>query len=170
MHVDLLLAYDVLHLVQDLRNGCEDRLTDEFELLSLHVVVNIAVLHEALDIEVMFGVAGQDFSLLFDVLHHLEDCLLALSDVAPARSFLKDSSVELKEVVVDVPAADVPAVLLLQDVHLPIGETAQEHAELGVSEVNEEHVSGCGGVQLVLPEDSVVKGNCSRLVEQSGDS
>ena len=61
--------------------------------------------------------------------------------------------------VVDVPAADVPAVFLLEDVHLPAGEAAEEDAQFGVPEIDEEHISGILGVKIVLPENTVIQSN-----------
>ena len=51
----------------------------------------------------------------------------------------------------------MPAVLLLEDVHFPAGETAEEDAQLGMPEINEEHISGILGVKIFLSENSVVQ-------------
>jgi len=73
-------------------------------------------------------------------------------------------------VVVDVPAADVSAVFLLQHVHLAACEAAEEDAEFRVPKIDEEDVSGVLCVEIGLPEDAVVEGNGGRLVQQPRDS
>ena len=59
--------------------------------------------------------------------------------------------------VVYVSAADVPAVLLLEDVHLSAGEAAEKDAQFGMPEINEEHISSILGVKIFLSENSVVQ-------------
>ena len=61
--------------------------------------------------------------------------------------------------VVDIPAADVPAVFLLKHIHLAVSKPAGKDAELGVAKVNKEHISGVSGMELILSEHAIIKGD-----------
>ncbi len=69
--------------------------------------------------------------------------------------------------IVNISAADVAAMLLLEQIHLSAGETAEEKTQLRMSKVNEKHVSSIGGVKLIFSEDSIIQSNSSRLVDKS---
>ena len=58
--------------------------------------------------------------------------------------------------IVYVSAADVPAVFLLEDIHLTTGETAEEYAQFGMTKIDEEHISGILGMKILLSENTVV--------------
>jgi hypothetical protein len=129
VQVDFLLGDDFLHFSEDLSNGSEDGYADLFELLSFHGVVEIVFFHKVFQTKIVLHIPRQDLPLFLDNLHQFHICLLAFSQIAAPGTLLEDSSVKFKKMVVDVSAADVPAVLLLQDIHLGTCETADEGAQ-----------------------------------------
>ena len=82
MHVMFLILDGSLHFGHNFIDGSKNRLTDLFELLSLHVVAKILILHQTLDVDLVLPVAGQDLPLFLYVLHHLQHCLFVLGQVA----------------------------------------------------------------------------------------
>ncbi len=117
----------------------------------------------------MLNISWEDLPLPLDLLHKLDNCLLVLADIATSRAFLENTSIELINVVVNISAADVPTVFLLEHIHLAVGKPAGKDAELRVPKVNKEDVSGVSGMELILPEHSIIKGNGGWLIEQPGN-
>lgn len=50
----------------------------------------------------------------------------------------------------------MPAVILIQHIHLFLGKRTTENAELGMSKVKEKNISSISGIEVIFPEDSVV--------------
>lgn len=69
--------------------------------------------------------------------------------------------------IVNISAADVAAVLLLKQIHLSAGETAEEKAQLRMSKVDKQHVSSICCVKLIFSKNSIIQSNSSRLVDKS---
>ena len=159
--VDILGLQIVPHLRQQVEDGLEDGLADLLELRASHRVLQIALVHKILDVKVVLSVSREDLPLPLDLLHQLDDRLLVLADIAPARGLLEDSPVEFIEVIVDISAPNVPVVLLVEHIHLGVGEPAGEGAELGVAEVEEKDVSGVSSIEVRLSEHTIVESNSS---------
>ena len=54
--IDFFLCNDIFHFIETFYNCVEDRLTQFFELLSLHIVMKIVFFHEILDIKIVFNI------------------------------------------------------------------------------------------------------------------
>lgn len=131
--------------------------------------MKIVLFHQVLDVEVVLNITGKDFSLLLNVFHKFDNSFSVFTEVTSTWTLLEYSSIELIELIVNVSASDVSAVILLEDVHFRVGETAEESAEFRVSEVNEEHVTSIGSIEIILSENSVVKSDSCRLIYKSNN-
>jgi hypothetical protein len=78
----------------------------------------------------VLAVTRKNFALSFNIFHKFDNCFTILVEVQPSRSALEMVSVELKEVVIDISASNVPAVVLLKYIHLSISESTSKDAEL----------------------------------------
>ena len=60
---------------------------------------------------------------------------------------------------VDISAANVSAMFLLNNIHLTVSESASKDAKFGMSEVNEEHISRFCCMKLIFSEHTIIKSN-----------
>jgi len=82
VHVVFLVLDVGSHLYHHLVDSLQDGLTYLLELLPFHIVPQILILHQALNVDLVLPVAGQNLPLPLYVLHHLQDCFLVLGQVA----------------------------------------------------------------------------------------
>ena len=156
----------VSNLTQNFLNFVENRLADLFELFSLHGVVNIIFFHQVFDVEIVFQITWENFSLSLNSFHQLNISLFTFHQVKSSWWLFKHSSVEFTEMVIDVSTAQVSCVFLLENVHFCLGETAYKHAQFWMSEINKQHISWLLCVQIALSEKSVIQCYCCWIVDK----
>lgn len=61
--------------------------------------------------------------------------------------------------VVNISAANVSAMFLLDNIHLAVSESTSKNTEFGVSKINKEHISGFCCMKLIFSEHTVIKSN-----------
>lgn len=65
-------------------------------------------------------------------------------------------SVELIHCEIKVSASQISLEILEQHVHFFLGEAAAENAEMGMSEIQEQHITRYFRVKIRLPENAVI--------------
>lgn len=165
-----LLGHDLSEeFLAVLFDSFEDGLDEGFVLFSLEDVVDIVVLDEGFDTELGFLVGGESFSLLLDNIENSDDGLLIFEDGETVRFLLEDFVVVVEEDPVHISGSAISVIDLAENGGLLLGEAGEEGGELGVSDIDEDDVSGLLFVlEFGLSEDSVGGGDSVGLGNDSG--
>ena len=131
-------------LVEELCNFSQDRFRDLLKLLSFYAVREIIVLEKTVNVEVVLMVSWQNFSLSLNTFKELKDCSLAFmnGNVHIGVFLFEKTCIEFEHEFVDVFAAKLPEMFLIDNFLIVFGELHRIEREFGVAEVHEKYNRG----------------------------